>query len=110
MPNPSYQFDPSSPAYTDRVDDTVTHFYRYIMGSEEEGRSLLPEPTYKLVGTRKDVEFVHPRYGLVRATYECYSYKHRSNRHYRWGIESAVQLDPNAPRPVKGQSGNPNLR
>lgn len=107
MPNPSYQFDPSSP---EREDDTVTHFYRYVMGSEEEGRSLLPEPTHKLVGTRKDVEFVHPRYGLVRATYECYSYKHRSNRHYRWGIESAVQLDPNAPRPVKGQSGNPNLR
>lgn len=93
-----------------REDDTVTHFYRYILGSEEDGSSLLPEARQEILDTTHDVEFVHPRYGRVKATYRCYSYKHGRNRFYRWGIEAAEQLDPDAPRPKMGQSGNPNIQ
>lgn len=107
MPNAPLK-TPSSDAT--REDDTVTHFHRYIVGSEEDGSSLLPEASDKILGTTRDVEFVHPRYGRVRATYRCTSYKHYKNRFFRWNIEAAEQLDPDAPRPKMGQSGNPEIR
>ena len=97
-------------ASTTREDDTVTHFHRYILGSEEDGSSLLPEARQEILDKTHDVEFTHPRYGRVKATYRCYSYKHGRNRFYRWCIEAAEQLDPAAPRPKMGQSGNPEIR
>lgn len=67
--------------------------------AEQQGMELLPPATPELLGKTHEVEFEHPDYGLIRVTYACYSYKHYKTRFYRWGIERAVQLDPNAKRP-----------
>lgn len=64
-----------------------------------QGRELLPPATPDLLGKTHDVEFVHPHYGLIRATYICYRYKHYKSSFHSWGIERAVQLDEQAPRP-----------
>ncbi|MGB3069389.1 MAG: hypothetical protein WBC18_12615 [Ottowia sp.] len=105
---------PNAPMRSDPFDcgshETEKPFHQYLLGSEEDGSSFLPEATLEILDTTRDVEFVHPRYGRVRATYRCASYKHYKNRFYRWSIESAEQLDPDAPRPKAGQSGNPEIR
>ena len=105
---------PNAPMRGDPFDygshETEKPFHQYLLGSEEDGSSLLPEARREILDKTHDVEFLHPRYGHVKATYRCYSYKHGRNRFYRWSIESAEQLDPDAPRPKMGQSGNPVIR
>ncbi|WP_156909221.1 hypothetical protein [Ottowia thiooxydans] len=107
MPNAA--LNPAALSHSTQREPEARPFHRYLMGSEEDGKSLLPAASHKTLNARRDVEFDHPRYGRVKATYLCYSYKHGKERFYRWEIESAEQLDPEAPRPIPGQSGNPNI-
>lgn len=94
MPNPTLRLSQHQPSEYKESD-----FHRYLSGGDDNGRTLLPEATDKIVDTTQDVEFDHPHYGRVRATYLCYSYKHKRNRFISWVMQSAVQLDPDAPRP-----------
>lgn len=75
-------------------------FHAYLGGGDDNGYSLLPTASETYVGKTHDVEFVHSYYGRVRATYHCYTYKLDKHRFYSWGLESAEQLDPDAPRPA----------
>ncbi len=97
MPNPVLQ--PSSYGHSLDAEPRETPFHRYLSGGNDSGRSLLPPASSELVNTERTVEFTHPHYGPVRATYVCFAYKHYRNRFYSWTLQSATQIDPAAPAP-----------
>ena len=79
---------------------TQENIRRWLAGGEDHGWSQLPPASHEMVDKVIDVEVLHAHYGLLKISYLGCTHRHYKSRLYSWSMQSAIQLDPSAPRPA----------